>query len=234
MRVSTEPCPRCRDNGGDTRGDNLVRYADGGAHCFACQYHINGHGGVKDDRPPPPAMLPSDATKQIPGEAWKWLLQFGLPPSYWEPIVWWSEHDCRLIFAIGKPAYSYTGRYFGTEKRAKWFHYGRPNDSVHVLGGKQSSLVVLVEDLISAHRIAFLGYQAIPLFGTLVHARLRPILRLLGASVVLWLDQDQASTVKWKASSLASMTGLDVYTVVTEDDPKSLSAKEIRQRLDNL
>lgn len=37
--VGNEQCPSCADRGGDTSGDNLVRYSDGGAHCFACGYH---------------------------------------------------------------------------------------------------------------------------------------------------------------------------------------------------
>lgn len=37
-----EPCPGCREKGGDSSGDNLARYDDGGAHCFVCGYHENG------------------------------------------------------------------------------------------------------------------------------------------------------------------------------------------------
>lgn len=33
-----EPCPKCREGGRDRSGDNLVRWADGGATCFACGY----------------------------------------------------------------------------------------------------------------------------------------------------------------------------------------------------
>lgn len=31
-----EPCPKCRENGGDASGDNLVIYEDGSYFCFAC------------------------------------------------------------------------------------------------------------------------------------------------------------------------------------------------------
>lgn len=37
--VRKEHCPRCRENGRDTAGDNLVVYEDGSVHCFACGYH---------------------------------------------------------------------------------------------------------------------------------------------------------------------------------------------------
>lgn len=32
-------CPRCKERGNDSSGDNLVLYADGGQHCFACGYN---------------------------------------------------------------------------------------------------------------------------------------------------------------------------------------------------
>lgn len=39
-----EQCPSCREKGKDNSGDNLVRYSDGGAHCFACGHHVFGDG----------------------------------------------------------------------------------------------------------------------------------------------------------------------------------------------
>jgi len=44
-----EQCPDCAKNGGDNSGDNLARYADGGAHCHACGYH---EFGDESDRKP--------------------------------------------------------------------------------------------------------------------------------------------------------------------------------------
>lgn len=36
----TEPCPRCRDRGKDSAGDNLCVYGDGGKFCHACKYFV--------------------------------------------------------------------------------------------------------------------------------------------------------------------------------------------------
>lgn len=47
--IGKEPCPDCKADGGDWDDDNLVRYADGHAHCFACQRHENGTGGGTGD-----------------------------------------------------------------------------------------------------------------------------------------------------------------------------------------
>lgn len=42
--VRKEPCPVCTANGGDTSGDNLAVYADGGSYCFACGYSTRSEG----------------------------------------------------------------------------------------------------------------------------------------------------------------------------------------------
>ena len=42
-----EPCPKCREEGKDTAGDNLHRYPDGGAYCHACGYHERVGGKVE-------------------------------------------------------------------------------------------------------------------------------------------------------------------------------------------
>jgi len=38
--VRKEPCPKCREMGGDKSGDNLVIYEDESAYCFACGHTI--------------------------------------------------------------------------------------------------------------------------------------------------------------------------------------------------
>ena len=51
MPVSArEPCPKCREEGGDRTGDNLVRFEDGGAKCFKCKY-TEPKGGKMTARP---------------------------------------------------------------------------------------------------------------------------------------------------------------------------------------
>lgn len=38
--VGKEPCPKCRVNGNDRSGDNLIEFQDGGKTCFACGFTI--------------------------------------------------------------------------------------------------------------------------------------------------------------------------------------------------
>ncbi len=46
--VGREACPKCRANGNDNSGDNLARYSNGGAYCFACEYYERGDGTVSE------------------------------------------------------------------------------------------------------------------------------------------------------------------------------------------
>ncbi len=43
-----EQCPSCAAKGGDTDENNLARYPNGSAHCFACGYHEKGDGTVEE------------------------------------------------------------------------------------------------------------------------------------------------------------------------------------------
>jgi hypothetical protein len=129
-QVSVEPCPKCRENGRDTRGDNLKVYANKHKHCFACGYHYfppnwwrfdptggetnssnNGEGlGTKS--------LPADFTREVPAKGWRWLLQYGLGYQYWLPYTGYSPKEDRLIltvgngpeFSIGRDLSNYDGR----------------------------------------------------------------------------------------------------------------------------
>jgi twinkle protein len=42
--VGKEACPKCREKGGDTRGDNMTRYSDGHGYCFACGTYFRADG----------------------------------------------------------------------------------------------------------------------------------------------------------------------------------------------
>src|SRR5438046_1689829 len=99
-----EPCPRCRSNGRDNRGDNLGIYADSSQHCFSCGYHKSPRFSfpVVKETTNGSKSLPADFTREVPATAWKWLLQYGLSYRYWLPFVGWSEKDSRLVFTIGQ------------------------------------------------------------------------------------------------------------------------------------
>lgn len=240
MATKTTACPKCRDNGKDRRGDNLVLYPDGGGHCFSCGHHMWPKHYVPRqlEEPNVKALIPYDFTREVPGNAWKWLLQFGLGGKYWEPFIGWSEKDSRLVFPQGDFS---IGRYVAPpgsseddHKQRKWFVYGddKKRPIVFRPPNGESKQVVLVEDLISAHKVRQVA-QAIPLFGTRVWDAVVPILRLLGAPIVMWLDKDQESEARKRAMRLSVLTGLPTRYVFTKDDPKLLPLNVIQEKLND-
>lgn len=121
-----EACPKCRSNGRDNRGDNLAVYRDGSVHCFSCGYHKFSvfnywkNRKLKELNDGPKSLCPADYTRDVPAGAWKWLLQYGLPHSYWRDLVGYSPYECRLVFDVRTESgvAFRIGRYVGEEVRA--------------------------------------------------------------------------------------------------------------------
>ena len=162
--------------------------------------------------------------------AWKWLLQYGLPMSHWRESVGYSPSSERLVFCI--PEQFSIGRYVGTPKPGtkKWYVWGDCHKHAEVIN-HEGKYIVLVEDLISAHKVAEAGYVAIPLFGTQVHNCVLYYLLNSDKQVVLWLDKDQEGNVKKTAIRLQSIINRPVSLVITDKDPKCLSFETIQASL---
>ncbi len=230
-----EACPRCRDRGKDQAGDNLAVWRDGSGHCFSCGYHkFPTHYVPKliEDVDVPKSVLPSDFQREVPAGAWKWLLQYGMPYSYWQEHCGYSEEKGeRLIFTVGKPVQFSIGRYIGTDGARKWCCWGDAHKHCEVIG--RGEVTVLVEDLISAHKVGQVT-EAIPLFGTEVHPCHLYAMRGSKSPVVLWLDADQGGSTSKKAMRLQSLLHRPVHVVHTKDDPKLLSTTKIKEVLDKM
>ena len=228
-------CPKCRENGGDSRADNLLLYEDGGGHCFACGYHLypkHYNPVIKQEKDyHATALLPADFTREVPAKAWKWLLQYGLPISYWRPFVGYSERDSRLIFTVGDPVCFSIGRDLTGEVKRKWFVWGNSHNTAVSYGQQESGTkTVLVEDIVSAHKVGRVSIS-IPLFGTVTHPCHLNLIKHIGLPVVLWLDADQAPYIRKKATQISMYTGLPVEIIQTNKDPKALSEEEIKELL---
>jgi len=229
-------CPRCRERGRDSRGDNLVVWPDGGSHCFSCGFHIHppfrGPNVVIKENNVKENLLPPDFTREVPLHAWKWLLQYGLSPSYWQEHIGYSPKEERLIFLIGSVgavAFS-IGRFVGTGESRKWFVRGESHRHAHPIG--RGDVTVLVEDIVSAHKVGQVT-ECLPLFGTVVHpAHLYYLTDGSKRPVVLWLDKDQEGTTMKKAMRLEMLLNRPVTIVHTEADPKELSVNAIKEILD--
>jgi hypothetical protein len=232
--LNFEECPRCVEQGRDRSRDNLGVYSDGGAHCWSCGYHKFPkfqfqikQKEIKDDSEK--AVLPSDFTREVPAECWRWLLQYGLPISYWRSIIGYSPKYNRLVFTFGNPIRFSIGRAFNKEDR-KWCFWGDGHKYVETLGSDTSKTVVLVEDLISAHKVAQVT-SCICLFGTNIHDVAIKELIKLKKPVVLWLDNDQYSLLSKKIGRLQTLLSWPVSYINTEKDPKEYSIEEVKEIL---
>jgi hypothetical protein len=255
--VRFEGCPRCIEAGRDRRKDNLAVYSDGSSHCFAnCGYHRFAKGFVKKENQSVNEnkdVLPFDFSRTIPAEGWRWLLQYGLPYTYWLPYVGYSEATDRLIVTVGSPPRFSIGRYIGDDARErarndptfrKWRIWGDRHSHVEVLGEHfTEGPVVLVEDIISAHKVGQVA-TCIPLFGTkvldsvlkkLIQFKRQASTDAAGAAqrrpVVLWLDEDQYTLLPPKINRLQTFIGASVRHVRTDRDPKALSLEHIKEIL---
>jgi len=237
-----EQCPKCAARGRDTRADNLGVYADGSKHCFSCGYHE--YAGVrallesKLDQTKEvnvKATIPSDFTREIPAEAWKWVLKYGLPYSYWEKYCGYStEKGPRLVFKVGNPVQFSIGRFIGdTSQAAKWYVWGDSHKHCEVLDAypnHRETPINLVEDIVSAHKVAQIG-TTIPLFGTEVHKPHLYYLQQVQRPINLWLDPDQLGNISKKAMRLQILVDVPITIISTTKDPKDYSFKEIKEIL---
>ena len=244
MRYKYEQCPKCAERGADRRGDNLAVYEDGSSHCYSCAFHTHPKSHVPLHRVEHyvSKVLPAGFSRGIPSRAWQWLLQFGMPYSHWLDKVGWDEASSRLVFAvpdIRSVAFS-QGRLLqadgGHSNSPKWLTWGQAHQSPYVVRDqvsppREDRCVVLVEDWISANKIASMGVPSISLFGTSIFPSVIPLLRYLGTHVVLWLDNDQRGTAERKGANIALLTGLPCRVVYTQSDPKLCSAETIKETL---
>lgn len=249
-----EPCPKCVLAGRDSHGDNLGVYSDGSAHCFAgCGYHVFPKRFIRKEIKhvdESQAVLPPDFTRTVPARAWKWLLQYGLSYSYWSPICGYSERDERLIFTFGAPTRFSIGRYIGPDPNAewgrtdlesgarqprKWWFYGDGHSYVELIGagiGRDSGPIVLVEDIVSAHKVGQVT-PALCLFGTNLHDVAIRFLMAQKRPVVLWLDADQYPLLLPKINRLSLILDTPARFIKTPKDPKGYSVEEIKNILTN-
>lgn len=229
------PCPKCRERGADRSGDNLGSWDDGSSHCFSCGYYeaspfylkLFKEEEVVDDTKK--AVLPSDFTREVPPEGWKWILQYGLPLSYWKSYCGYTKKENRLVITFGTPVAFSQGRALTVGDR-KWKFYGDGHKFVECLHRELPGPVVLVEDIISAHKVAQVN-PCICLFGTHIHDLAVKELQVLDRPVVIWLDADQYPLLQKKINRLQLFLKHPVSYINTEKDPKEYSVAEIKEIL---
>jgi len=128
-----------------------------------------------------------------------WLHQY-FPDVKDFPLCYWSEEKRWLIFPIMdkqmKHMLAWQYRYFGDNKdHPKWVGYGINENLIHIISNPNTTPnrnpgIVLVEDLISGHKVGHTGTPTLCLFGSNISLKRLATLKLLGYNEViifLWI-----------------------------------------------
>lgn len=239
--VGKGPCPACRRLGRDTRGDNLVRYSNGGAHCFSCQYYERATKmesplliAAGDTRTPP-----SDLVYVLPAANVTYLKSYGLTDQEIANNFRYSPKWDRHVYVCpALPLYQMTGgNGLFYESRSldprytKTIQHG--TKPYKIKGNVESSgALVIVEDIISAIKLER-QYGVLCLHGSFMPADiLSRLCRFTNISYLIWwLDNDKyAAAAQYCEKAMA----LNMYgaTILTEKDPKCYTDTEISNEVD--
>ena len=251
--VNKERCPACAKKGKDRSEDNLGRYEDGHAWCYSCGYREGSNveellrkaverrddiaqvaAKVKSPLINSKITLPSDSTKTIDSQALCWLDKYGIiRDEIIDNEIQWSPFNKWLIFPIrgtGDVLLGYQARNFHQNDQRKWFTQGDLGAVTHILGEEKhidSSDVVLVEDLVSAIRVARYA-KAMPLFGAYINVLRLERLRHITNSAIIWLDANKfVESIAY--ANRCQMIGMKARAVFTEVDPKDCTDKRIQE-----
>lgn len=242
QHVRHEPCPECRKNGNDRKGNNLSVYSDGGVHCWNCGFHRNGDSlqefktktSSGTGEPTKSLILPRDVDFQLPQKARDYLRKYSLTPrQIHDNHIMWSDYYQRLIFPYFDDTglLAWQGRYLGEEEnKAKWFSQGDLKQILHILHPAQKSdTIILVEDVISAIRVSQFA-DCMPLFGSFISTTMMLRLAKRYGIILVWLDKDKEKD-SYKFSKQLRDLGRISHSVVTDLDPKELNNEQISRAI---
>lgn len=238
-----EACPRCRERGDDSEGDNLGVYADGHKYCFKCTYFVPSgkdlnvndlsERAAKLEQKEPinydarRLALPSDYSPHLAVGAMRWLDQYGITNEETkEHRIGWSPVNESLVFPVfdlDNTLIFYQERFFNNPKR-KYKTHGKSEEVFNIIGPLSSSLV-LVEDMLSAIKISR-QFEVMPLYGSSISQERIGRLSKLYKHILIWLDNDKAHYAIRRAVHMRPHFD-KVTTVVTEFDPKEYDDTEI-------
>ena len=224
-------CPACAESGRDRAGDNLGVYSDGHAFCYSCGYTTGAtlqgklNKQTKEHKEIP--AYPEDITNKLGREVYFWLLKYFEPKDF--PRCLYSPSERKLYFPLDSGAYQY--RYFGDNKdHPKWVGYGINENLIYIKGTMPSTKLVLVEDIISAHKVGHI-IPTLCLFGSNISLKRLAAIKLLGyTKIIIWLDWDKRGYAI-KAAQLAQSIGLTASVIHTQLDPKDYSEEQINETL---
>jgi len=248
--VKHEPCPHCGSK------DNLGVWDDGHKWCFGCGYFVPGSAietfrsfKVKEKEKPASIPFPSGTTNILGPFGKLWLDRYQITPiEIFKYRILWSNHGVTLqnnsiispllIFPIYDDSnfcIFWQGRNFSSvQKNPKYYSRGNKEAVNAVLGGSDKDTVFLVEDMLSAIKVARFA-KSFPLFGSDISPARAKKLSEKTRHIVLWLDPDKYQSSSGKSSPVLilkrQLTSLfeNVDVLYTSRDPKDYANDEIKR-----
>lgn len=217
-----EACPRCREQGKDNSGDNLVRYTNGSAFCFACRYLEKPTNYEPPVAKKPPKEVPKDLTLNFPKENLDWLKQYLSPDEIGDYF--------RYSPSLRRHVYQHEGYWEArsvnpTAEPKVLSHGSKP----FILFGTGDPIVV-VEDVVSAIKVSRVA-TALPLFGSHFPGDwMVRVAKLKPSKIVIWLDKDKTFECREYGAKMRTLVPI-CYSLTTQQDPKAQDTDDIRRLL---
>lgn len=183
-------------------------------------------------------------TTKLPHDVRLWLASKGVIDDMRRVNnLYWHEQGQELVMPIyddnGKMIFS-ANRYFGKdEDHPKYINYGSLEDHIPLVGNPDSPILFIVEDYISALRIAHtesskvpLGFCAMPMYGSIPQHNHMIELADRFCGVVFFLDADkhmESYKLKKKYEHNFIWTGY----IHALKDPKDYKTEELREALES-
>jgi hypothetical protein len=222
------PCPQCNSR------DNLAIYSDGGGWCFGCGYlipsKVSGYiTSMEVEESSLGVHLPPDHTREYPPEAVDWTIKYGINSGIlMNRDVWWSPSRRELMFTWWdedknpRKLIAYQSRTF-REGQPKYISRGDFDTLLpiyHVDKNKKlDKRLVIVEDCISAIKIANCVADAIPCLKSSMSREKLTWLANKYTEMVIWLDDDMYKKALEMSDTLEWM-GVNVHVIQSTGDPK--------------
>ena len=246
--VKHTACPVCGSS------DALAHYSDGSSYCYSHGKpvsHSDKPGFIVVDEEGPEWSLPHDlSTDNFPIEFFQWLEPTGLKLGELLAHNYFFSKSTGRVWRIFQQSVgpglrtNMGGRWNAAENRSLYGNqskvqgvvrgpkarfYGSKEETFAYSGSDKLQLrnsLVIVEDSLSSIKVGR-HCCSIPLFGSSIgNSKLAAICKNGYESIYVWLDSDKLRAAHSIAERLA-MLGIKSSVVLTDDDPKYISDKEI-------
>ena len=228
--IKLGPCPYCGSK------DNRAEYQNG-YWCFGCsKLEIKEDTKTLRERVYKTNTLADgksiyliETIKDIPQMAMRWLLKYDITREEilkygisWDPV--------RKLLVLLKNKNYWQARNFGFGN-LKYLSQGMKPLTIYGEG----DTIVLVEDVLSAIKIARLrydGYSASPLLGSSLSKQAEAQLIRRYKKIYIWLDRDKAKNAIRIKNRLRSL-GVISKAIITELDPKEYNKEKLKEFLND-